>query len=139
MTPKYIIVHHSATKDDGFANNTAAIRHWHVDVLGYRDVAYHALIESIGGTVEILIGRPWDMDGAHTLGYNDTALGVCIIGNFNIEAPDDAHLTAAARIIRLWMGLYSIPAENVFPHKNVNATECPGKFFDMGKLKELLA
>jgi len=79
-----IIIHCSASKF-GTAN---LIRHWHVDENGWDDIGYHYVVlngyvtnneyvNKLNGSVEV--GRPSNVDGAHTRGHNDT-LGICLIG-----------------------------------------------------------
>jgi N-acetylmuramoyl-L-alanine amidase len=134
--PSKIVVHHSATHD-GPEFSWAAIRAYHKS-LGWLDIGYHGGAELIGGTEEILIGRPWDTIGAHCLGHNRNSLGVCFVGDFNAAPPTDAKLAAGAALIRLWMRLFKIPAENIFRHDELNDTDCPGRHFDMNRLKEYL-
>ena len=56
MTPRRIIIHHSATKD-GRTFSWSAIRRYHVHTLGWTDIGYHAGIELIGDDFECLFGR----------------------------------------------------------------------------------
>ena len=132
-----IAVHHSGT-DDGPALNWDAIRHYHKDHNGWRDVGYNAGVELVGASYEVLMGRPTYMTGAHTIGHNTTALGICFVGNFNNGVPPVGQLEAGVKKIKEWMETYNIPKENVFPHKKYNDTDCPGDLFPMDKLMELL-
>jgi len=34
----------------------------------------------------------------------------------------------------MWMAIYKIPMSEIYPHYRFEATDCPGKKFDMGKL-----
>jgi hypothetical protein len=104
----------------------------------YRDIAYNATVEQINGEYEVLIGRPWDMSGAHTLGHNDKSLGLCLVGNFNLAPPPLGQLAIAAKFISMWQRIYSIPTEQIFEHRDFSSTDCPGDFFDLDELKELL-
>jgi hypothetical protein len=139
MNADKVILHHSAGQD-GPENNTAGIRRWHMGTPPngpadgpYRDVAYHALCEKVGDSYEIIMGRPWDMNGAHTVGQNSTALGICLCGNFNLAPPPDAQLLVAAKFVAMWTRIYRIPFENIFRHDFFNQTDCPGNLFDMEK------
>lgn len=134
--PDKIIIHHSASHD-GPDNNTAAIRAYHRS-LGWLDVGYHALIERVGVEHEIIIGRPWNQTGAHTLGSNDTALGICFVGNFNIEPPERVQLITGARFIAWWTRLLQIDPARIYPHSHFNSTDCPGRLFPFEQLLDFV-
>ena len=127
MKVEKIILHHSACADTD-TNNTAGIRAYHKS-LGWDDCGYHALCEQINGSYEILMGRDWNKNGAHTIGRNEDSLGLCLIGNFSLAAPPQAQLTRAAQFVAFWMALYNIPITEIWPHNHWNFTECPGTKF----------
>ena len=54
-------------------------------------------------------GRGWGAVGAHTLGYNNVALGFCFIGNFNSTLPDQRALTAAKQAIEFGVNKVNMP------------------------------
>jgi hypothetical protein len=140
--PNKIIVHHSATEDSGTVS-WLAIRKYHVYDLGWRDIGYHAGVELVKTGdhehYEILYGRPWNQDGAHTIGQNDQALGLCVVGNYDAAAPPRAALEAAARILAEWMRLFHIPASAIHRHSEFNPKSCPGSRFDLEVLRGMLA
>jgi len=87
------IIVHCSDSDFGSA---AEIRRWHMEK-DWKDIGYHFVIgngrprpdlfvPSLDGTVEVgrfLDGDPLITDnevGAHALGYNDSSIGVCLIG-----------------------------------------------------------
>ncbi len=45
------------------------------------------------------MGRGWDVEGAHTRGYNSVALAASIMGTFTEELPNDA---AIQTTLLLW-------------------------------------
>lgn len=132
-----IVVHHSSS-EDGKGNNTANIRHYHVVHNGWTDIGYHGLSEFISPDYEVLMGRPWDQMGAHCLGQNDTALGICFVGNWNDVPPPDGQLRVGAKLIKMWMRMYGIGIENVRAHREFSNTDCPGHMFSIDRLKEYL-
>ena len=132
-----IVVHHSGT-DDGPALNWDAIRRYHIDHNKWLDIGYNAGVELIGASYEVLMGRPTYMTGAHTIGHNTTALGICFVGNFTKGVPPDGQLEAGAKKIKEWVETYNIPKGNIFPHRTLNSTDCPGMMFPWSKLIGLL-
>lgn len=140
LLPTEIVVHHSDTLD-GPEVSWGAIRKWHVEHNGWRDIGYHAGCELVGDRYEILMGRAWNEEGAHVVGHNRLALGFCFVGDFTKTPPPPTQLTSGAKLLRYWMWLFSIPIERVYPHKALNPdlTECPGAAFPWPLLHELLA
>jgi hypothetical protein len=125
--PSEIVIHHSACHDSSELQ-WDGIRMWHKS-LGWLDIGYSAGTELIGLSYEVLMGRSWDMIGAHTLGHNDKALGFCFVGDFTKDAPPQGQLIVGARFIAFWMRLYRIDIANIFKHSALNATACPGAAF----------
>lgn len=72
---KYFVVHHSGAPSSQTARD---IQHWCMVGRGFADIDYNFLVDQSGKIYE---GRGWDVVGAHTVGYNLTGAGVCIIGN----------------------------------------------------------
>ena len=139
MKPEFIIVHHSLTKDSDTVS-WGAIRKYHM-AKGWVDIGYHAGIEIVNGNVEILLGRRWDKMGAHCTqdGMNRKSLGLCVVGNFDIDPPEQIVLDAATDLIRYWMLLFQIPVINVLPHRQLATYKtCPGSKFDFDSFQQLL-
>ena len=132
MKASKIILHHSASPD-GITYNWAAIRNYHVNELGWLDIGYHAGVELVGDNYERLLGRPWDMDGAHTIGQNHLALGLCFVGNYSLYEPDDEMLLIGAGIVKTWMRLFEIPLSGIHKHNEYQNKECPGLLFPFVK------
>lgn len=136
MTPERIIVHHSDTIDDGDTLSWGPIRRYHIEVNGWRDIGYHCGIEKVGGSYETLIGRPWDVVGAHCLGHNINSLGLCFVGDWDAETPENERLIIGAKLIKFWLRLFNIPATEIWPHSKFYDTLCPGRKFPLDKLIE---
>ena len=135
MKPQYIILHHSLTKD-GKTVSWGAIRNYHVNHLGWRDIGYHLGIELIGGQYEILMGRMLNDTGAHCRGMNTKSIGICFVGNFDIEQPPLEQWWKGVKLARSLMEIFDIPAENVKGHTDFSPKTCPGKLFDLDKFRE---
>jgi len=134
--PTEIIVHHSLTQDSGTVS-WGAIRKYHMETMGWSDIGYHAGIElvSSGGedNFEVLLGRRWDIPGAHTVGYNNTSLGLCFVGNFDVVEPPEEALLLGKKVIELWMKLFGISSSNIHPHSAFSDKSCPGLLFNFGE------
>lgn len=137
MTPTQIIIHHSLTAD-GSTVSWGAIRHYHIVTLGWEDIGYHAGTELVGNAYEIFMGRMWDVVGAHTRGENLHSLGLCFVGNFDVDVPPQVQLAAGARVIRLWMRLFHIGLPNIYPHSHFADKSCPGTKFPWPDFLEML-
>lgn len=134
---KGITIHHSLSTD-GDSLNWRAIRRYHKNK-GWDDVGYHFGIEKVKGEVEVLVGRPLHKDGAHTIGANDDTIGICIVGNYNVN---DLETCVRNELVSLCVGLcYSldIPFDEVKGHKERDKNRtCPGDFFNLSEIRKLV-
>lgn len=148
MTRTHIMVHHSLTPD-GAMVSWPAIERYHVKDNGWRDIGYHAGVERVTANPELeeyayqaLYGRPLSAQAsACPQGeMNRLALHVCCVGNFDLAPPPMDMLAALVRRILLpWMDAYGIPPERVVGHRDYNpAKSCPGKLFDLERLRKML-
>ncbi len=116
---EYIVIHHTLTKD-GKVVNWEAIRNYHKNERGWKDIGYHFGIEKIGKHYEILVGRGLDMPGAHAIGVNQNSIGIAIVGNFDQEIPDRILLEKTISFVRSLAHFFSIPAERIIGHREVH-------------------
>lgn len=137
--PEYIIVHHSATTQ----GDAETFRRAHM-AKGWRDIGYHYVIGNgtYSGDGEVETGRTEAEDGAHCSadGMNRKSIGICLVGNFDIDKPTSAQMQALERLCRDIMERHKIPASRVLGHGEVKgaATNCPGKNFDMAEFRKRL-
>lgn len=119
-----IVVHHSASADVP----AAEIHAWHL-VRGWAGIGYHFVIRNDGS---IERGRPQDMIGAHAgAGVNDHSIGICLCGNFMQDQPSEPQLVSLIELV-IWLKKYygvSVGSFDIKLHRQVAATECPGKLF----------
>ena len=116
-----IIVHHSASPDV----SAATIHGWHI-ARGWSGIGYHLVIRQNGN---IEAGRPLDMIGAHAGPQgNGDSIGICLTGNFMETKPTDPQLQSLIQLINYLRELYKSDLE-VWRHKDVVATDCPGDLF----------
>jgi hypothetical protein len=151
MKPQYIIIHHSLTKD-GLVVDWGAIRRYHIETNGWHDIGYNAGIEDVGGQLVHQVGRPIGTEGAHCKedGMNSRSIGICVVGNFDVEPPGLARLYFLRDLCFAYMANYSIPAQNVIGHRDAGLMAgfdwrlgkyktCPGRLFPMDSLRSMLS
>lgn len=143
MTPPVwseIILHHSAGRGcdrkawDG-------IRAFHVAPppagRGWRDVGYHfgvGLDDRGHGT--IFRGRPLTVPGSHCPGHNNSAIGICTLGDFTSHPPPAVQLDQLILLVVDLCRLSAISHRSIYPHRQFRATECPGKAFPFAEVRE---
>jgi len=136
-----VIVHHSASEDHGTLDYRS-IRKFHTDPVpqgrGWRDIGYHAVVELTAGRYITIPGRSTEMIGAHCPEQNSQALGICLVGNFDIEAPPQQQLEEAADTIAGWCIRFGIPAHQIFRHRDFKSTACPGAQFPLVQLRSMV-
>ena len=121
-----ILVHHSAGFD-GVVSDFEAIKRQHVEVNGWQTIGYHALIERVGDKIVDRDGRPEYMNGSHCPGQNAMALGVCLVGNFEVESVGEKMLDALVDRLTRWCVHYRISPSQIYGHRDFRSTLCPGR------------
>jgi N-acetyl-anhydromuramyl-L-alanine amidase AmpD len=86
----HIVVHCAATQNKPSIDR-AVIAQWH-RAQGWMDIGYHFVIKT-DGTVEV--GRDVDVIGSHVKGYNNTSIGICLVGGINAEGKSENNFTKA--------------------------------------------
>jgi N-acetyl-anhydromuramyl-L-alanine amidase AmpD len=91
VKPRGILLHTVGVQGD---TTVTAIRKYHVEHNGWRDIGYHFLVRK-SGAVET--GRPLAQYGAHATGANDT-IGICVAGDGDTEKWTPAQADAVVRL-----------------------------------------
>ena len=141
---KKIIIHHSATNVDDAVN-----MHKVHKARGMKNgLAYHMVISNGSRKAkdgEIYLGGRWkgQLDGGHVKKqyWNQTTIGICLIGNFETRSPTAKQLKALEGLCRYLMRRCKISAANVTSHKLLHRghTLCPGKHFPISSFRKKLA
>jgi N-acetylmuramoyl-L-alanine amidase len=126
MIPNKLIIHHSFTKDSQTVS-WGAIRKYHTGMLGWAEVGYQWGLELIGDHYEILMGRPSNVTGAHTIGQNDQSIGICVVGNYDIDPVTDGIKDALHKLLSWLIVIYNISNHSIFGHCEFAPKTCPGK------------
>jgi len=131
MTPiTRATVHHSAMVSYAMAPSQAAaeVRGIQADHQAkWADIGYHFLIDRAGGIWE---GRQLRWQGAHEgVGLNQGAIGICLLGNFELGSPPGAQLESLRSLLDACSSRFGLTAMDVKTHQEVrrDPTACPGR------------
>lgn len=134
MKPTYLIIHHSGGTDAdpmadssnytvAMCNRDHKVRFSFISSLGWY-VGYQYIIEKDGKVTQC---RKDDEEGAHTVGYNKNSIGIMLSGNFDATDPTESQKNALGTLLKQKMTQWSIPLENVVPHRKFANKTCFGK------------
>jgi hypothetical protein len=127
MVPQRIIWHHSGTNIVPYGvpeiDRDHKKRGFPKSELGYF-VGYHYVIAQNGHVWQT---RKEDEIGAHDTGENVNSLGICLLGNFSEDLPQEPQIASAVRLLAEIRGRWKIPITRIEPHRWDDDTECPGK------------
>ncbi len=136
----YAVVHHTGggPADNNYSDPAAKINgiyNYHVTSGGYCDIAYNFIIDKNGGIWE---GRAGGVEnsvfGAHALNYNAHSTGIVVLGDFTYIDPGQPAKEAVAALIAWKFSIHGVnpagkPNNEVWGHRQVNSTACPGALF----------
>ncbi|HTL28602.1 MAG TPA: peptidoglycan recognition family protein, partial [Tepidisphaeraceae bacterium] len=137
---KYIVIHHSASTTGSMAVFDKEHR-----AKGWDGVGYHFVIgngtNSGNGQVEVTARWPIQKWGAHAKTpdnrFNDYGIGICLVGNFDIERPTPAQTQSLAKLVAFLMQRYNIPPERVLGHGQTKPTDCPGRNLSVAAIRKM--
>ncbi|MCM3411449.1 peptidoglycan recognition protein family protein [Metabacillus litoralis] len=102
---------------------------------GWNGIGYNYFITQDG---RIQLGRGMNV-GAHCEGHNSNTLGVSFQGNFEIQIPTEAQYRTGAKLIAKLLTDARLSIQDVIGHRDLAATVCPGKNFDVRKLRDYIS
>ena len=132
----YITVHHSAHEEAGTTGSSErdaiaalrAIQRSQMGGRGWGDIGYHFLIDPAGRIWE---GRDLSWQGAHAGGSggrnNVGNIGICLLGNFEIERPSQAAVKSLERLVADLQRRFAITNGGIKGHRDWKGTACPGR------------
>ena len=139
--PCRIVVHHSwapSTEQWKGAETVKAIYNYHTQRQGWNDIGYQFVISPDG--LEIYEGRPADKIGSHCGGAlpagvqrrfgNTGSIGICLIGNYDVEQPSREALHTLAVLIADLCEKWHISTSEIYGHCEAWSRPpktCPGK------------
>ena len=137
----WIVIHHSATPAGSALQFDRSHR-----AKGWDELGYHFVIGNGTGSRdgEIEVGSRWTKQkwGAHARTadqkFNNHGIGVCLVGNFEMERPTAAQVRSLSRLCAYLMRTYRIAPTAVIGHAQTGrATSCPGRFLSVAEVRRL--
>lgn len=131
---RYIVVHHSATRE----GSARSMEIYHRQKRHMENgLAYHFVIGNGRGMGdgEIFIGDRWkrQIKGGHLASdaLNDISIGICLVGNFQRDRPSAQQMRSLYALIGYLMQRSRTSSAAVRLHRQINTkpTECPGRNF----------
>jgi N-acetylmuramoyl-L-alanine amidase len=128
---RFLVVHCSASPPNARVN-ASVIDRWHRE-RGFRKIGYHYVINRDGG---VEVGRARDEVGAHAEGFNNSSLGICLVGGVDTKGAPENNFTKPqfASLTRLLTALRKdYPAAEVLGHRDLPNVKkaCPS--FDVSE------
>ena len=141
---KRIVIHHSGTAEATIKGmNAYHLKARHME----HGLAYHFVIGNGHGMGdgEIYVGNRWkkQLDGGHLASelQNATSLGICLVGNFDLEVPTARQMNNLKSLVEALQKRCRLSESTVVTHQQVNVvpTHCPGRKFPWASFKKELA
>jgi hypothetical protein len=137
---KWIVIHHSATPSGSARSFDRMHREKGWDELGYHFVIGNGT-ESGDGQIEVGPRWPKQKWGAHAKTpnneFNDYGIGICLVGNFDIERPTAAQMRSLAKLVAYLEKNYRVPASRVLGHSDTKPTDCPGRNLSVATVRRM--
>lgn len=111
---------------------------------GWRGVGYHFVIGNGTGTgdgvVEVTFRWEDQIHGAHAgvEEFNEYGIGICLVGDFNSGQPTLKQMKALAELTNYLLDVNDIPVSEIYLHRHLKNTQCPGKDFPFYEFISLL-
>jgi len=87
-------------------------------------VGYHVVIEADGTIVHT---RAYSEEGAHTVGMNNSSIGVCLTGNFDVMYPTKEQLESFKKLWKeIKTAFPSLTVYDIVPHRTYSTKSCFG-------------
>lgn len=140
---RYVVIHHSATKE----GSARSMDMYHRQKRRMENgLAYHFVIGNGRGTRDgaIEIGDRWrrQIKGGHLASdrLNEISIGICLVGDFNRSRPTAEQMKSLRALVSYLMRRSRVGTSAVKTHRQINTkpTECPGKNFPTTSLLQSL-
>lgn len=146
ISPTHTLIHHGASPQT-YTDGAAIVQsywNYHVNTLGWSDIGYNYLLDKFGNLYQ---GRynpqlpEVDVRAAHAGESNDESIGICFLGNLDVELATTVQLDKLYALLGWWydfraldplssddiqtqaFGVQVLP--RISGHRDVNTTACP--------------
>jgi len=119
---KQIVVHHSLTEK----GSPRAFANFHIDSRGWPGIGYHYVIDKKG---QIFLTNFLTTISYHVDNANTRSVGICLVGNFDVETPPQVQIDALNYLIRLIRKDLK-PDIALVKHNEFSPKSCPGTNFE---------
>ena len=103
---------------------------------GWKKIGYHFVVMPDG---LIFVGRSLNEAGAHTVGHNKKAIGVCLLGNFDEEGIPEEQWASMKYLIAFLMHRFHLHPTDLYFHRQFAQKTCPGSKLDLGTIRTVIA
>ena len=124
--PNTIVLHHAASSNCSIEE----IHYWHLQK-GWSGCGYHFFVRKDGSVYK---GREENIVGAHCKNHNTGSIGICAEGDYSKETMPMLQKEAVVELCEYLMDKYEII--NIYGHKELDPTECPGGKYPFQEIKE---
>ena len=121
----YIAVHHSLTDNIPGGEDICAFARYHVNNLDWPGIGYHYVIDTDGTVYKTNAAKT---KSYHVGKHNQSALGVCLVGDFRDYDPTDKQYQALVELLKTLQDAYGITTENIKGHSEFEGykwKKCP--------------
>ena len=129
MKPIAIIIHHEAGNNGFDSVNEYHRQKWNFKSLRGFYAGYTWFLDKRRGWIH---AREEDETGAHTIGWNDKSVGICLHGDYSKEIlPKNTKAILKTKVDEI-RTRWNIPQTEVYGHKEkaTTGTQCPGSLMD---------
>ncbi len=136
---KYIVIHHSATRDASAKGMDAYHRARGME----NGLAYHFVIGR-GGQMQdgsTYVGNRWkkQLDGGHLAkaSLNAKSVGICLVGDFTTQTPTALQMRSLNGLVDYLLARCRLKVDAVTTHRQIHPrhTACPGKKFPVSSFE----
>ncbi|XP_052755921.1 peptidoglycan recognition protein [Galleria mellonella] len=124
-----VIIQHTVTPtcntDQRCAERVRSIQNYHMETRNFWDIGYNFIV---GGNGKVYEGAGWLHVGAHTRGYNNRALGIAFIGNFNNDQVKRSMIDAVKALLNCGVRNGHLTSDyHVVAHRQLANLDSPGR------------
>ena len=136
----YIIIHHTAAR----SGSIESIHQGHLR-RGWEGIGYHFLIGNghgmNDGRIEATYRWTGQLPGSHARGYSRSAVGICLVGDFNTGSnrPTAAQMEALAQLAAYLKVRLNLDEKRIKLHSQIGQTMCPGRNFPEGLFRKRMS